>query len=336
MHPVQARLLNTSDWASRAIQPNTDLQKLLRCRGYQGIRACARLWRDDKTFLLYTRPTLLVTSSFDASTIGDTTSRRSESRPYANSLPVCQLDPFLAQTMVDSRRKSRLNQGIPGRRPRGKRRAEKLNPSASSDERSEASMSSDEGAEPERPFWETAEGKRKLREIEELRQLMSAAEALEAQMAGEERPKGEGSGRRIEEEQAAAEKAARLREMLAKAAVEQVERRQAAEALYARGQRAYGSGVYNKAVELFEAALEKSSQGSSLGGEIQLWLALAYDANGRRAECLALYRRLESGHALKNIRQKAAELRYIAEAPKLKLTPEEMVTIPLLDMDNNS
>lgn len=50
--------------------------------------------------------------------------------------------------------------------------------------------------------------------------------------------------------------------------MEQVERRKRVEALFQYGQRAYGSGVYNKSVEIFQAALEEVDKGSLLGGEV--------------------------------------------------------------------
>lgn len=66
---------------------------------------------------------------------------------------------------------------------------------------------------------------------------------------------------------------------------------------------------------------------------MQLWLALAYDAMGRHADCIAVYKRLESSHPNKNLRKQAADLRFIAEAPKLKISQDEMVKIPLMEKD---
>jgi len=66
-----------------------------------------------------------------------------------------------------------------------------------------------------------------------------------------------------------------------------------------------------------------------LGGEVSLWLALAYDAAGQRAECISLYKLLEDTHSSREIRKQAYELRFILEAPKLELSPDELVSIPL-------
>ena len=57
---------------------------------------------------------------------------------------------------------------------------------------------------------------------------------------------------------------------------------------------------------------------------------MAYEANNRHADCIALYKQLEMHHPSVSIRRQASELRYILQAPKLKITQEEMVTIPLI------
>jgi len=57
---------------------------------------------------------------------------------------------------------------------------------------------------------------------------------------------------------------------------------------------------------------------------------MAYEANNRHKDCIALYKELEKSHPSISIKRQAAELRYILEAPKLKITQEEMVTIPLI------
>lgn len=66
------------------------------------------------------------------------------------------------------------------------------------------------------------------------------------------------------------------------------------------------------------------------GFQIQIWLAMAYEANNRHDDCIDLYMLLEKKHPSVSIRRQAAELRYILQAPKLKITQEEMVTIPLI------
>lgn len=57
---------------------------------------------------------------------------------------------------------------------------------------------------------------------------------------------------------------------------------------------------------------------------------MAYEANKRHKDCIELYKQLEKEHPSLNIRRQAAELRYILQAPKLKISKDEMVTIPLI------
>lgn len=57
---------------------------------------------------------------------------------------------------------------------------------------------------------------------------------------------------------------------------------------------------------------------------------MAYEANKRHADCIALYKELEKNHPNVSIRRQAGELRYILQAPKLKISQEEMVTIPMI------
>lgn len=156
---------------------------------------------------------------------------------------------------------------------------------------------------------------------------------------------------------AAAEKAAKQRE-------------------FTLGKLAYGKGQYNTSVQLFTQALDREGPFSPLGGEIQLWLALAYQvscrsywvnqgsleshmwrpasvipaihrvcrscetglklqialqATGREQDCIDLYKALENTHPNANIKKQAANLRFIMEAPKLKLGPDERVSIPVID-----
>lgn len=67
-----------------------------------------------------------------------------------------------------------------------------------------------------------------------------------------------------------------------------------------------------------------------------MWLALGHQACGDDAEALAIYKALESTHPSRKVRQQAANLRFILEAPKLTLSEEEKVKLPVLsDIDRN-
>jgi len=122
----------------------------------------------------------------------------------------------------------------------------------------------------------------------------------------------------------------RVRKELEKVAKEQAERRKMAQLMYELGQRAYGKGMYGRAIEFLEGALTIIPRPTLFGGEIQIWLAMAYEANNRHADCIALYKKLEKNHPNPSIRRQAGELRYILQAPKLKISQEEMVTIPMI------
>lgn len=106
--------------------------------------------------------------------------------------------------------------------------------------------------------------------------------------------------------------------------------KEARAAKFSAGKKAYERGQYPASVKLLELALEEEGAFTQLGGEIQLWLALAYQACGREEECLEVYRTVERTHTLPAMRRRAANLRYILEAPKLEISPDERVQIPLL------
>jgi len=95
----------------------------------------------------------------------------------------------------------------------------------------------------------------------------------------------------------------------------------------------YGRGKYAISVKCFEKALEFCEPFSVVAGEVQIWLAMSLEACGRRDECISLYRKLEKTHPDNSISKQAAELRYIAEAPKMEIRPEERVTIPEVSPD---
>ncbi|KAF7809338.1 Tetratricopeptide repeat-like superfamily protein [Senna tora] len=175
--------------------------------------------------------------------------------------------------------------------------------------------------------WET-QMRRRLRELEERRELEKKAEELQSQMDD-----GEGEEGKEETEE---EKRMRVRKELEKVAQEQAERRATAQLMFELGQKAYGKGMYGRAIEFLEGALTIIPRPTLFGGEIQIWLAMAYEANNRHADCIDLYKQLEKKHPSLSIRRQAADLRYILQAPKLKISQEEMVTIPLIGSSYDS
>lgn len=176
--------------------------------------------------------------------------------------------------------------------------------------------------------WEE-ELRRKLKDLEEMKELEKRAAELQSQIMAEEVEGGDG-------EETEEEKRERVRRELEKVAKEQAERRETAKLMFELGQKAYEKGMYARAIEFLEAALTIIPRPTLFGGEIQIWLAMAYEANNRHRDCIALYQQLEKKHPSPGIRRQAAELRYILQAPKLKISKEEMVTIPLIGSSYDS
>ncbi|XP_042496362.1 uncharacterized protein LOC122075408 [Macadamia integrifolia] len=178
--------------------------------------------------------------------------------------------------------------------------------------------------------WEKKMRKR-MKELEEMKELEKKAEELQSRMDDDE---GDGDGQGKEETEE--EKRIRVKRALEKVAKEQAERRATAKLMFELGQKAYGKGMYGRAIEFLEGALTIIPRPTLFGGEIQIWLAMAYEAKNRHADCIALYQQLEKQHPCVSIRRQAAELRYILQAPKLKISAEEMVTIPLIGSSYDS
>lgn len=112
------------------------------------------------------------------------------------------------------------------------------------------------------------------------------------------------------------------------------ERKAAENVHFKYGKYAYGKGEYDTAVEALEKAVEECGSLSMGGGEASLWLALAYQAVGREEDCVALYKELKERHISNTIRKRATDLLFIMEAPKLKLTQEEKVKVPVMESAN--
>ncbi|CAH9071183.1 unnamed protein product [Cuscuta europaea] len=187
----------------------------------------------------------------------------------------------------------------------------------------------EEEDEDEKDNWEK-EIKRRVEEFEEMEELVKKVEELQNRF-DEEYPEENENNQESEEE-----KRARVKRELEKVAKEQAERRKTARLMFDLGQKAYGKGSYGRAVEFLEGALTIIPRPTLFGGEIQIWLAMAYEANNRHIDCITLYKQLERNHPSVSIRRQASDLRYILQAPKLKITQEEMVTIPLIGSSYDS
>jgi len=124
---------------------------------------------------------------------------------------------------------------------------------------------------------------------------------------------------------------ARLEQRAAELAREDAARRAREARNFEAGKLLYERGEYRRCVEALELAVEDAGgKGTQLGGEAAMWLALGYQAVGREQDCGDLYRWLEQNHPNKRLRKQAGDLRYILEAPKLELSPDERVTVPVI------
>ncbi len=96
---------------------------------------------------------------------------------------------------------------------------------------------------------------------------------------------------------------------------------------YRSGKITFERGRYRQSIQHFVAARDLVDTNSRLGGEIQIWLATAYQALGQRQEAIALCRQL-SRHASWETRKQSRRLLEILEAPELKSNLEGLIKIP--------
>ncbi|MDY6901024.1 MAG: hypothetical protein SWZ49_23525 [Cyanobacteriota bacterium] len=96
---------------------------------------------------------------------------------------------------------------------------------------------------------------------------------------------------------------------------------------YRNGKAAFENGRYLKAVEELKKACALLERNSRLGGEVQIWLATAYEAAGQNQEAIDLCEQLKR-HPYPETSKEAKRLQYILKAPKLERPKEWMTEIP--------
>ena len=96
---------------------------------------------------------------------------------------------------------------------------------------------------------------------------------------------------------------------------------------YQSGQIAFERGEYRQAVSCLLAALAQVQPNTKIGGEVQVWLATAYEATGQIAEAKALCLQL-SNHPNLDTRQASKRMLYIMQAPELTRRDEWLIKIP--------
>lgn len=127
----------------------------------------------------------------------------------------------------------------------------------------------------------------------------------------------------------------KIKAQIAKKAAELQAQEEAGREEFNFGVSLYERGRYADSESMLQTALEISGPFSKLGGDIQIQLALAMNANSKEQECIDLFKNLEETHPVSAIARQAANLRFIMEAPKLEVGEDEKVSVPVLDLDAN-
>jgi hypothetical protein len=96
---------------------------------------------------------------------------------------------------------------------------------------------------------------------------------------------------------------------------------------YQSGQIAFERGEYRQAVGYFVAAIAQVPPNTQIGGEVQIWLATAFEATGQISEAKALCHKL-SNHPNLDTRQASKRMLYIMQAPELTRRDEWLIKIP--------
>ncbi|BAZ14335.1 hypothetical protein NIES4071_61780 [Calothrix sp. NIES-4071] len=100
-----------------------------------------------------------------------------------------------------------------------------------------------------------------------------------------------------------------------------------ARSLYQSGVVAFENGKYREAVESLERANALVARNTRFGGEVQIWLATAYEAAGRNQDAVDLCEQLKR-HPDIDTSTQAKRLQYIWKAPKLNRPKEWLTEIP--------
>ncbi len=96
---------------------------------------------------------------------------------------------------------------------------------------------------------------------------------------------------------------------------------------YRNGKAAFENGKYRQAVEELKKACALLERNSRLGGEVQIWLATAFEAAGENQEAIDLCEQLKR-HPYPETSKEAKRLQYILKAPRLERPKEWMTEIP--------
>jgi outer membrane protein assembly factor BamD (BamD/ComL family) len=111
--------------------------------------------------------------------------------------------------------------------------------------------------------------------------------------------------------------------------MEEVSAEQLASQLYQEGVSNFENGNYQQSIALLERARALAVVETTLGGEILIWLANAYDAVGKTEEAVAICRTLKK-HPVNSVRKSARYMLGILTAPQLSKLEGVVSEVPIL------
>ncbi len=100
--------------------------------------------------------------------------------------------------------------------------------------------------------------------------------------------------------------------------------------LYQEGVSNFEGGNYQQAIAILERARALAILETTLGGEILIWLANAYDAVGKTEDAIAICRNLKK-HPINSVRKSARYMLSILTAPQLSKLEGVVSEVPILD-----
>ncbi len=111
--------------------------------------------------------------------------------------------------------------------------------------------------------------------------------------------------------------------------MEEISAEQLASQLYQEGVSNFEGGNYQQAIAMLERARALAVLETTLGGEILIWLANAYDAVGKTEEAIAICRGLKK-HSVNTVRKSARYMLGILTAPQLSKLEGVFSEVPIL------
>ena len=111
---------------------------------------------------------------------------------------------------------------------------------------------------------------------------------------------------------------------------EEISVEQIASELYQEGVSNFEGGNYQQAIAMLERARALAVLETTLGGEILIWLANAYDAVGKTEEAIAICRSLKK-HSVNSVRKSARYMLGILTAPQLSRLEGVVSEVPILE-----